>query len=37
MLIFPHTGSRKLDWAIVVFGFFLWVMRAVSLFRRKDS
>ena len=33
---FPSTGSRRLDWAIVLFGFFLFVMKVISGFREKD-
>ena len=34
---FSPTGSRKLDWAIVLLGFFLWVMKVVSYFATKDA
>jgi hypothetical protein len=27
---FPNTGNRKLEWAIVLFGVFLFVMKVVS-------
>jgi hypothetical protein len=37
MIHFPNTGNRKLDWAIVLFGFFLFVMKVVSSFRHKDN
>jgi hypothetical protein len=37
MLRFPNTGNRKLDWAIALFGFFLFVMRVVTSFRGKDN
>jgi len=33
---FPNTGNRKLDWAIVLFGFFLFVMKVISAFRERD-
>jgi hypothetical protein len=33
---FPSTGSRKLDWTIVLFGFFLFVMKIISVFRERD-
>jgi hypothetical protein len=35
-LRFPSTGNRKLDWAILAFGFFLFVMKVVSAFNEKD-
>jgi hypothetical protein len=37
MLRFPNTGNSKLDWAIVLFGFFLFVMKAISSFRNNDN
>jgi hypothetical protein len=37
MMRFPNTGNRKLDWAIVVFGVFLFVMKVVSDFRNTDN
>lgn len=36
MLRFPSTGNRKLDWAIVLFGFFLFVMRLITAFREGE-
>jgi len=38
MLIrFPNTGNPKLDLAIVMFGFLLFVMRILSAFRNKSK
>jgi hypothetical protein len=36
ILRFPYTGNPKLDWAIVLFGFFLFVMKVISVFREND-
>jgi hypothetical protein len=36
MLRLPNTGNRKLDLAIVLFGVFLFVMKVIAAFAKKD-
>jgi hypothetical protein len=33
---YPSTGNRKLNLAIVLFGFFLLAMKIISAFRGKE-
>jgi hypothetical protein len=37
LLHFPNTGNRKFDWSIVLFGFFLFIMKGISSFRNKNN
>jgi hypothetical protein len=33
----PNTGNREFDQSIILFGFFRFIMKAISSFRSKNN